>query len=492
MEPAAGISINANASNNGAPSEPPLSEASSSTSMLDQRAEKRASLPARPNIAARHSKRLTLNFPVIPPPSLRSEQSSPSTALMTPATESPANGLVPLDDSNDGSDLLTAIASQERKVLELREELQRAETELANLKKQWASSERARKRTEISYHAEAMKPLKSPGSASTVDPLKSPEERAPNGVDASKQARLSQLERRNSIRTVQNGDIAISANGRRVFPSSKHTRTLSLLSNETIAGGRKGDTDDKKAGSGQLTTRHPRSATLPSLERDTAKTSSASTREESRLQWRRSMPPPSKEALLRTGRQMASDLREGLWTFLEDIRQATVGEEGIYATESRTIQPTSTRRTDRSVTPSRSRERPEATLGRTTSSSSASKEKGGATKKSGKNTTSTDIGVSFWSEFGIDMPGQNSNTEKAANSTPSAQKESGDSNLLDVGDNWDVWDTPQPTKMHTPSSSRSTIESKNDQSPSTQLSSPRTSARYVLHSYNRNESRRPG
>ncbi|KAL1982082.1 hypothetical protein VTN96DRAFT_1795 [Rasamsonia emersonii] len=475
MEPAAG-SLNAS---NGAPSEPPLSEGQSSTSTLDQRAEERASLPARPNMAARHSKRLTLNFPIIPPPSLRSEQSSPSTGLMTPATESSANGPVPLDDSNDGSDLLTAIATQERKVLELREELQRAETELANLKKQWASSERARKRTEISYHAEAMKPLRSPGSASAADSLKSPEERTPNGVDASRQARLSrELEWRNSIRTVQNGDIAISANGRRVFPSSKHTRTLSLLSNETIAGGKKGDTDDKKAGNEQPATRHPRSATLPSLERsDTAKTSE-SAREESRLHWRRSMPPPSREALLRTGRQMASDLREGLWTFLEDIRQATVGEEGINATESRTIQSTSTRRTDRSVTPSRSRERPEAGPGRTNSSSSASKEKGGATKKSGKNTTPADIGVSFWSEFGIDTSGQKSNTEKAANSTPNAQKESGDSNLLDVDDNWDSWDTPQPTKTHTPSSSRSTIESKNDQSPSTQLSSPRTSASF--------------
>ena len=48
---------------------------------------------------------------------------------------------------------------------------------------------------------------------------------------------------------------------------------------------------------------------------------------------------------------------------------------------------------------------------------------------------------------------------------------------LDVDETWDDWDTPQPKKSHTPSSSRSTIESRQDQSPVTQASSPRTSTR---------------
>ncbi|KAL1966681.1 hypothetical protein VTN77DRAFT_3878 [Rasamsonia byssochlamydoides] len=504
MEPATESIIN---TSNGAPSEPPPLTESSSNATIERRREKRMSLPARPNVTAhaRHSKRLTLNFPINPPTTLWSEQSSPSTGLITPATASSANPSlgrtasntpVPIDDSNDGSDLLTAIASQERKVLELREELQRAEAELAELKKQWASSEKARKRTELSYHAEALKSLKSPAPGS--DPSKSSEKRN-SGVDPSTQARISrELERRNSFRTTQNGDISISANGRRVFPSSKHTRTLSLLSPDRDAGFKhsfpqKGD----KAENERQATRHPRSATLPSVERsDPAKTSSEQpAREDTLAQWRRSLPPSSRETLLRTGRQMASDLKEGFWTFLEDIRQATVGEEGISATSSRTIQPTSTtsqrssgRRSDRSVTPSRSRERSGADIGRTNSTSSGFKERAGATKRSGKNTTPVDIGMSFWSEFGVDAPGQTSKTTKAADSTQNGRKESEDANLLDVDDNWDAWDTPQPTKTHTPSSSRSTIESKHDQSPSTQLSSPRTSASFGERNSTRKDS----
>jgi hypothetical protein len=69
----------------------------------------------------------------------------------------------------------------------------------------------------------------------------------------------------------------------------------------------------------------------------------------------------------------------------------------------------------------------------------------------------------------------------AANNTPNGQKESGNSNQVGVEeeeDDWNNWDTPQPDKKsHTPSSSRSTVTSKIEQSPSTQLSSPRTSAR---------------
>ena len=50
---------------------------------------------------------------------------------------------------HDSNTFLTALASQERRVLELKEELQKAETDLEKLKRQWTTHEAARKRNEL-------------------------------------------------------------------------------------------------------------------------------------------------------------------------------------------------------------------------------------------------------------------------------------------------------------------------------------------------------
>jgi hypothetical protein len=487
-------------------SEVVLSQRTSCSPTFVQPNPKRSSLPSHPNVAARHFKRLTLNFPISPPINLRSEQSSPSSTLVTPATESSLN-LSPIrsastvpssgDGLDGGYDFLTAIASQERRVLELREELQRAEMELANLKKQWALTGRVRKRPGICHHAESMKPLKSPVQDPGVDSTKI-SERNDGGVDTSSTTQRGisgDQGRRNSLRApttaAANRDISVSVNGRRIFPGSKHTRALSLLSPDMSGAfhpplSQLRSTEDKKPVSEQ-TSRYPRAATLPSMERSDPTKAISSVNEmmpASELltsEWRRSMPPASREALMRTGKQMASDFRDGLWTFFEDIRQATVGEEGINATQSRSIQATPTisrskSKSDHRNTPSKSRER--SAVGDVPSNSPSSFAKAVATTKSGKDTIQADIEVSFWSEFGVDTPGQKSKTTKAAQNTPKRRKESENSNLLGVDDNWDMWETPQSSKIHTPSSRRSTIESK-DRSPSTQRSTPRTSTRYV-------------
>lgn len=499
--------------------------------------EQRPALPSRPNMAARHAKRLTLNFPIAPPLNLRPEQqqqqSSPSVAVAsTPTAESPGmmspgqsvpDALPPTsDESPEPTDILTAIASQERKVLELREELQKAELELAGLKKQWVLSERRKKQTEISHRAEAMRPWRQPTdvgeSPSASETPSSAGTATPTDPSVSAQIRRSkELDRRSSIRSTPTADVSVSANGRRVFAGSKHTRALSLLSPEMgvvkTPFPMKNESEQQMAGNETQATRHPRSATLPSVERaDTSesleKPVDLMTQNASGNQWRRSLPPPSSEALLRTGRQMAYDLREGLWTFLEDIRQATVGEEAMSDTRTRTLQtPASTRqrsrsgqRSDRSVTPVRSREQQNGAFGRTNSSSSLStKEAAGAgagvaAKKSGNKISSpVDTEVSFWSEFGVDTPGQKQKveTKQTAVNIPNGQREFERSNSTHLGveqqqeeeedddDDWGDWDTPQPVKqLHTPSSSQSTtLTSKNDQSPATQFSSPRTSAR---------------
>ncbi|KAF5857131.1 hypothetical protein ETB97_006211 [Aspergillus alliaceus] len=444
---------------------------------LQLRQQKRASLPARPHGAARHKKRLTLNFPINVPPlttELDSNVASPSS--MTPVTRpSTRHSHIPaistpvgFDDQDDGAGLLTAIASQERKVLELREELQRAETELDSLKRQWETSQKTKKRIDISHRAEPLIPLRSPDRPGADETIGHSREHSVASSESPSvtQPRFSrELERRHSVRAAAAKGTKISANGRRVFQGS-HTRTLSLLSPSVGPGStlpgletEMGQPDQDRMG------RSPRSATLPSAERSPMVTSPT---EDVIAQWRKTMPPPSREALMRTGKQMASDLREGLWTFLEDIRQATVGEEGISATESRAVPPRS----------SSSRDRLSMQGGISSRSASSSRGKGAGAKLSGKDSKSADIDASFWSEFGIDTSGQTSRNAHRASTTPSGPNEQNASHHLDTEDNWDEWDTPQPKKMHTPSSSQSTWESKQDQSPVTQASSPRTSTSF--------------
>ncbi|EAW14892.1 DUF4048 domain-containing protein [Aspergillus clavatus NRRL 1] len=444
--------------------------------------QKRSSLPPQPHGTARHAKRLTLNFPINIVPGSDLDPNIASPGSMTPVTfssarPSPAAATgtpVIFDGEDDGSSLLTAIASQERKVLELREELQRAEAELDTLKKQWASSETTKKRTEINHRAEPLVPLRSSEEIARDEPSQHRRERSAGTAEgpATVQARLSRdLERRQSLRVAVHAGTSISANGRRVFQGS-HARTLSLLSPASSSGQPGSDADGSRA------TRTPRSATLPSVERSTALENVNQSSEDVISQWRRTMPPPSREALVRTGKQMASDLREGLWTFLEDIRQATVGEEGISATQSRGVPPPRNR--DSSST-SRSRDRLSVHGGKLSRSPSSTRGRAGETKLStGKDTKSADIDVSFWSEFGIDTPGQKSvkQTRGASNTPHGATEQERSNDNLDVEDNWEDWDTPQPKKMHTPSSSRSTLESKHDQSPMTQTSSPRTSGSF--------------
>ncbi|KAJ5398230.1 hypothetical protein N7509_006343 [Penicillium cosmopolitanum] len=486
--------------------------------------------------AARHTKRLTLNFPINIPldQPISATDSVASPGPMTPVTQSstraspavPAGTPLPFDTEDDGYDFLRAIASQERRVMELREELHRAESELSTIKKQWALSEKSKKRTEINLHAEPMLPLRSPElstpeGGSSVPSHRREQSMSSVGSSSVSQERISrELDRRTSLRAAAAPKgTSISANGRRVFQGS-HARTLSLLSPVTAPSssiGGPGPAELDRVG------RTPRSATLPSVERNSVAsigmpTDESDVPDQVLEQWRKTMPipPPSREALVRTGKQMASDLREGLWTFFEDIRQATVGEEGINATESRTMSPSNSlappnsRKRESLSAKSRSRERLSASgdkLSRSSSSSSSRGRPQAAESSSGKDTAPPDISKSFWHEFGVDSPAQmspaarrsssnlpnasnNSNSNSADATTPRAANEPENpghrsSSPVETEDdtmgNWDLWDTPLPaSKMkHTPSSSRSTVDSsKHDKSPTTQGSSPRTSASF--------------
>ncbi|EEP79139.1 predicted protein [Uncinocarpus reesii 1704] len=459
-----------------------------------QQQAQRAPLASRPNAAARHSKRLTLNFP-ISSNSLPSEQGSPR--VMSPLAQSstfpsPSRSSATTPALNEPADegymFLTALAAQERKVLELREELHKAEAELANLKRQWAMGEKGRRKTEIVHHAEVMKPLKPPPAESIVNGIDVERSTPSDLTKLALQTRMSrELERKGSHRKSgsnlpSGGGSFPSGRPRTVFQSSRHARTLSLLSpNGLEPFSPTQSADASKSLEIIRGSSHPRSATLPSIDRTEGNSSenvvsTARVNMDQRTLWRRSLPiaqDGTAETLMRTGKQMASDLKDGLWTFLEDIRQATVGDEGINATESRSIQ--GAHRPSRP--PKRAGMHPSTSREQSIASSTATRSVT-SNKPTSKTSTSTRDDISFWSEFGIESPEKPKTTSIKSKSKGRKQKAE-ESSLLDVDDNWDVWDTPQP-KTHTPSSSSSTFpSSRRDPSPSTRASSPRTSASFA-------------
>lgn len=248
--------------------------------------------------------RLSLQFPVSTnfelarptPTSSNSTMSVPSTPNMA-AIPSP-------NDLNGG--FLEALAGQERKVLELKEELEKAEHDLAFLKRKWAQHEASKKRAEI-RHAEPMQPLQA-----EVSEGDKPDD------DAKSVLQSTEIDRRR---------LALSntprETRRRVF-TGHHTRALSLLSpdrpthalqsfppvRETSA--------DARAIDGSAM---PRSTTLPDASHGIRRISA------------NRMNRHSYQGTATHGvKQIAEDVKAGLWTFLEDLRQATVGDEAVTGT----------------------------------------------------------------------------------------------------------------------------------------------------------------
>lgn len=231
--------------------------------------------------ASRSSNRLSLTLPIVPPTS--DPTGPPSTVLSSFPATPVDSGLASPADNND---LIIAIAAQERKVLELREELGRAEEELSRLKKQWTIRESYQKRG-------PPRPLASLGDGSKND-------------DYAAARRSVELDRRRALLQAQN----ITKDHRRKVLRGGHTRTLSLLSPT------KGDgafsLHDNPAGSRTPDpTVADRAFVNPGLPK--------------RASWQ----PLSYNTNPQGVKQIAEDFKLGLWSFVEDIRQATVGDEPI-------------------------------------------------------------------------------------------------------------------------------------------------------------------
>jgi hypothetical protein len=191
----------------------------------------------------------------------------------------------------------------------LKEELAKAEIDLERLKRQWALHEATKKRNEM-RHVEQLRPLKS--------------SEAPFATEIVAQGGLGRDEERRKARYYRTKQPQ-----RKVFEGSRHTRALSLLSPNSLAnhgtsiGSNPGIAElmDSKAGMRSITDPNTKRSSTP-----VSVTNSGENGQQSR---------GTRDDIMNTGKQLVGDLKEGLWTFIEDLRQATVGDEAVHGIKSR-------------------------------------------------------------------------------------------------------------------------------------------------------------
>ncbi|KAI9807178.1 MAG: hypothetical protein M1825_005896 [Sarcosagium campestre] len=270
---------------------------------------------------ARMNARLSISLPHQSHSGASSHANTPSSsASATPVTPAPMSPLDKgLPSPTEPSGFLVALAAQERKVLELKEELTRAEVDLERLKRQWARQEAAKK-MRLSRHGQQLQPL------GTV--FGSIESSGDESINSSRSAH--EREKRRSLAN------ASKLTQRKVISGHGHTRALSLLSPDRMNVPQPLPSTPGPDSGASKAANLPRSATAPDPIRQSAVTipEKEAHVEEKRPQQRPRSGPP-KEDLLRTGRQMAEDFKEGLWTFFDDLRQATVGDEAVHGPHNR-------------------------------------------------------------------------------------------------------------------------------------------------------------
>ncbi|PQE08243.1 hypothetical protein CJF31_00009474 [Rutstroemia sp. NJR-2017a BVV2] len=253
----------------------------------------------------RRPNRLSLTFPVAPSNGLESSRPTPTSSTAPSYPGTPAESTVTTPSPNDPNGFLVALAAQERRVLELKEELCKAETELTQLKKQWALHESTRKRAEI-RHVEKLQPLQlergSLEEGRTTTPRQS--------VD---------MDRKKALLANPPHLAKDSKNSRRKVITGGHTRTLSLLSPERTTYNSNIQSLYSKIPAEGIA----RSTTMPDTSIGITKVNS-----------NRANRHSYQSGVTHGAKNFAEDVKTGIWNFLEDLRQATVGEEAVNGTSA--------------------------------------------------------------------------------------------------------------------------------------------------------------
>ncbi|KAF2483637.1 hypothetical protein BDY17DRAFT_297761 [Neohortaea acidophila] len=455
---------------------PPAQLASPSSPVPSQRAFQRYSLQnhagtasVAPATEALRSNRFSMSFPVQP-----SRTSSPTRPSRSPVREAASTSSDSLDTLPAPTDttFLTAIATQERRVLELKEELGRAEAELNKLKKHWAQHE-AHKKREDAKKVTRMQPLQTalPTTGAAA---------AEEDTDGSNAWMQQEMERRKALLSSN------QSSNRTVFTGSRHMRTLSLLSPvnnrhegaslNALASGRQSrrDGDDQGDAARKVDNKAPPSKPIQTSRVKTTSDMMVDGTEAT-------LSEGDKDLLLKTGKRMATDLRDGLWTFWEDLKQVTVGEEGTK------IEPPSGR-AGSNATPRASKKQPSRSPRRSPARDSTKPNKTftdaerPVSKHMQTTLTSTTqnpvlASPSFWSDYGVPLgqeltPVRVKKVDRRARHAKSGSKISTTSN---DHEGWDAWDENSP-QSHL--SRTSSAASEADTLPSTisdAATSPRTS-----------------
>lgn len=405
----------------------------------------------------RQGKRLSLQFPIQPAaagsssPAIPSPRSRPQSWIAAPSpTPSP-------DATAAETNILNIIAAQERYVLELKEELTKAEQDLKTLKRHYATQEAVKVRNDL-RKVTKLQPLNTTLANHGVD--------QPDDEDGSSTWMQKEMERRKALLSAKSAQ-----RGGKVFSGSRHLRTLSLLSpdkNYTPSFPQPLDLRDDEpptpatSTSTSNTSQRPappsRTSTSPDIANQIANTVNGERYDLGGIS------NIQREALLRTGKQMANDFKDGFFTFIEDIRQATVGEDAVNAGEG--SGPGHVRDGPNKGTRKTVENRP--TLNRAASSKKSAPSK-------------VDIGDEFWKEHGLSEPKASPTHKKthALKQTRTPQKPT--QSKADDFDSWDSWETPNENHIHASKisgDSNSSDESEGASSPVSGQASSRTSTRY--------------
>ncbi|KAK4565810.1 hypothetical protein LTR86_003659 [Recurvomyces mirabilis] len=406
--------------------------------------------------------RFSTSFPV-------QVQGSASTSPTRTAAKSPSRepqAVMPeslaLPTGPTDTNFLTAIAAQERRVLELKEELHRAEAHLNKLKLSWTQHEANKKRNDARRLTQ-LQPLQTSPTGADIE----------EDADGPGMLMQQEMERRKAL--INGG----RSSNRTVFAGSRHARTLSLLSpgreevrspvgrmgppppprKESLAGVRRPSLDS--IASAKRPALLARTSTTPDLTTEISRSAKPSIDLSDSLE-----KSIDHEALLQTGKKMATDFRDGLWTFLEDLRQATVGDEAtqhqsVVPGASPTLRRHASTRTVQSRS-SKTRLRP------------ASKDRGTKTpspsRKHAKSATQGSLpdlaNPNFWNEHGVDATTpvacaatvKKSPTSRGQHKTTPAKAGSVTSN-----DAWDAWDeaadSPHASRSSSTASDTTTLPS---------------------------------
>lgn len=347
----------------------------------------------------RQGKRLSLQFPIQPTAGSSSPLFSPRSrpqSWMAAPSPLPSPDAQPASPENN---ILAVLAAQERYVLELKEELTKAEEDLKTLKKHYALHEASKRRNDVRKIAQ-LQPLNT--TLANIDAAQDDE-------DGSGVWMQREMERRKALLS------NTKSSQRKVFSGSRHLRTLSLLSPERQYAPAFPHPAEARDGSSSP---RPFAPARTSTSSDVSRQLIDVTGSDINLQ---------RDNILRTGKQLASDFSNGLFTFIEDIRQATVGDEAVNGVAD-------------ASGPSQNKDGPAKVI-RNTSASRPSLSRSASSRKSVQKKQS--IGEDFWSEHGLSEPKTTSVNKKThapkASRTPEMQTARNNDNFEE---DWDNWDSP--------------------------------------------------